>query len=127
MSSSSSFISFSTLSSKIHSVGIRLGRNKNEINVLANVLRNMKYGRFKVSPKLHNIVNNTKPDEEEAIATMNGQLLSSLVGVVSEVDLNKAMLDSTYEQQASGRKSKSSSNKKHKKRVRVSKSPIVSQ
>jgi hypothetical protein len=28
------------------------------------------------------IVENTEPDEEEAIATMDGQLLSSLVGVV---------------------------------------------
>jgi hypothetical protein len=41
--------------------------------------------------------------------------------------LNEAMLGSLYELQASCRKSKSSSNKKPKKRVKVSKSTIVAQ
>jgi hypothetical protein len=54
----------------------------------------MEYDRLKVTPKLQNIVDNTEPDEEEVIATMDGQLLSSLVGVASEVDLNETMLDS---------------------------------
>jgi hypothetical protein len=65
--------------------------------------------------------------EEEANVTMDGQLLINLVGIVSEVDLNEVMLSSLYDLQASGRKSKSSSNKKLKKRVKVSKPQIVSQ
>jgi hypothetical protein len=58
---------------------------------------------------------------------MDGQLISSLVGIVSEEDLNEAMVGSLYELQASSRKSKSSLNKKPKKRVKFTKSPIVSQ
>jgi hypothetical protein len=46
-------------------------------------------------------------DGEEAIATLDGQLLSSLVGVVSEVDFNESMLGSLYELKAYGQKSKS--------------------
>jgi hypothetical protein len=44
-----------------------------------------------------------------------------LVGVVSEIDLDEATLGSLYELQASGRKSKKSSNKKSSQRVEVSK------
>jgi hypothetical protein len=86
----------------------------------------MEYDRLTVCPKLQNIVENTEQDEEEAIATMDGQLLSSLVGVVSKVDLNDAMLGSLYELQASGRKSKSSYSKNPPKRGDVSKSKIMS-
>jgi hypothetical protein len=53
-----------------------------------------------VVPKLQNVVDNTNVDEEEANATMNSQLISSLVGIVgivSEGDLNKVMLGSLYE------------------------------
>jgi hypothetical protein len=85
------------------------------------------FDRLKVSPKLHDMVDDTDIDEDEANATMDGQLISNLVGIVSEGDLNEAMLGSLYELQASCRKSKSSSNKKPKKRVKVSKSTIVAQ
>jgi hypothetical protein len=102
--SSSSFISLSTpiLSSKLSSVGISLGKNSSEINVSANVLRRMEFDRLTVSPKSHNIVDTTETDDEEAIATLDGQLLSSLVGVVSEVDFNESTLGSLYELKASG-------------------------
>jgi hypothetical protein len=61
-------------------------------------------------------------DDEEAIATLDGQLLSSLVGVVSEVDFNVSVLDL----KASRQKSKSTSMLKSQKRVRVPKSKFVS-
>jgi hypothetical protein len=127
-SQTSSFISLPTpiLSSKLNAVGIKLGKNANEINVSANVLRHMEYDHLTVDPMLQNVADNTILDEEEANATMDGQLLSSLVGVVSEIDLNEAMLGSLYELQASGRKSRKSSNKKPSNRVKVPNSKVVS-
>jgi hypothetical protein len=86
----------------------------------------MEFDRLTVSPKSHNIVDTTKTDDEEAIATLDGQLLSSLVGVVSEVDFNESMLGSLYELEASGQKSKSTSRNKAQKRASVSKFKIVS-
>jgi hypothetical protein len=83
-SQSSSFISLSipVMSSKLNVMDIRLGKNINEVNLSANVLRRMEYDRLTVSPKLQNIVDNTDLDEEEANATIDGQLLSSLIGVI---------------------------------------------
>jgi hypothetical protein len=126
--SSSSFISLPTsaLSSKLNSVGISLGNSSCEINISANVLRHMEYDRLTVSPKSQNIVDNTEIDDEEVIATLDGQLLSSLVSVVLEVDFNDSMLGSFYKLKASGCKSKSTSMLKSQKRVRVPKSKIVS-
>jgi hypothetical protein len=71
-------------------------------------------------------VDTTETDDEETIATLDGQLLSSLVGVVSEVDFNESMLGSLYELKASGRRSKSTSRNKAQKRTYVSKSKVVS-
>jgi hypothetical protein len=90
----SSFIDFPTqvLSSKLNSIGISLGKNDFEINVSTNVLRHMEFDRLKVGPKSLNIVDTTDTDDEEAIATLDGQLLSNLVGVVSEVDFSDLML-----------------------------------
>jgi hypothetical protein len=122
--SSSSFVSLSTnvISSKLNSVGISLGKNDYEIEVSANVLKHMEYDRLTVGPKSQNIVDITETDDEESIATLDGQLLSSLVGVVSEVDFSDLTLGSLYELQASGRKSKSSSLSRSQKRGKVSKS-----
>jgi hypothetical protein len=119
----SSFISLSTpvLSSKLNDVGIKQGYNVNEVSVFANILRHMEYDLLTVDPKLRNVVDITELDEEEANATLDGQLLFSLVGVVSEIDLDEATLGSLYELQASGQKSKKSSNKKSSQRVEVSK------
>jgi hypothetical protein len=87
----------------------------------------MEYDRLKVCPKLQNNVEITELDEEDAIATMDGQLLSSLVGVVSEIDLNETMPGSLYDLCASGRKSKSISSSRASKRGRNPKTKIVSQ
>jgi hypothetical protein len=129
-SQSSSFTSLSTpvISSKLNVVGIKLGKNDAEVSVSANVLRHMEYDRLTINPKPQNVVSfDTDLDEEEANATMDGQLLSSLVGVVSEIDLDESMLGSLYELKATGRKSKSLSVKNcSKKGGRVSKSKIVS-
>jgi hypothetical protein len=72
-SQSSSFVSLSTpiMSSKLNVVGIRLGKNVNEINLSANVLRHMEYDRLTVSPKLQNIVDTTDLDDEDANATID--------------------------------------------------------
>jgi hypothetical protein len=93
-SKSSSFIFLSThvISSKLNAVGIRLGKNVSEVCLSTNVPRHMEYDRLTVSPKLQNIVEDTELDEEEAIATVDGHLLSSFVGVVSEIDFNETML-----------------------------------
>jgi hypothetical protein len=124
----SSFISLPTpvLSSKLNAVGIKLGKNINEVNLSANVLRHMEYDRLTVDPKLRDIADITELDEEEAIATLDGQLLSSLVGVVSEIDFDKTRLGPLYDLQASGRKSKKSLNFKSSKRVHATRSKIVS-
>jgi hypothetical protein len=50
-------------------------------------------------------VDTTDTDDEEAIATLDGQLFSNLVGAVSEVDFNDSTLGLLYGLQASGRKS----------------------
>jgi hypothetical protein len=76
----------------------------------------MEFDRLMVIPKVSTVLDSTYVDEEEAIATSDGQLLSNLVGEVSEVDLDDDDLYSLYELKASRRKSKSSSNKKSRKR-----------
>ena len=62
----------------------------------------------------------------EANATSDGQLLSHLIGDVSEVGLDEDGLSSLYELRATGRNSKSNSNKRSRKRAKFSKSPNVS-
>ena len=57
---------------------------------------------------------------------MDGQLLSSLVGVVSEVGLDETEPRSLYDLRASGRKSRTSAEKRSSKRPKVSKSKIIS-
>jgi hypothetical protein len=118
---SKSYLSFSTpvIPNKLNSVGIKLHRNVDAIFVSTNILRYTEFDQIMVIPKHENVVDNTELDEEEANATMDGQLISSLVGIVSEGDLDEAMIGSLYELQASSRKFKSSSNKKPKKRIKV--------
>jgi hypothetical protein len=127
-SKSSSFISLSTpvISSKLNTIGIKLGKNVNEVLISANVLRHMEYDRLTVDPKLRDVVDITELDEEEANATLDGQLLSSLVGVVSEIDFDETRLGSLHELKASGRKSKKSLNNKTPRRVNATKSKVVS-
>jgi hypothetical protein len=47
--------------------------------VSTNILRHMEFTRITVVPMNQNVVDNTELDEEEANATMDGQLISSLV------------------------------------------------
>ena len=51
-------------------------------------------------------------DDDEADATIDGQLLSHLVGEVSEVSLDESSLRSAYDLHVTGRKSKGSNSKK---------------
>ena len=85
----------------------------------------MEFDRLTVIPKVSTSLSATYLDEEEANATSDGQLLSHLVGEVSEVGLD--VDGPLYELKASCRKSKSSSNKRSRKRTKSSKSHIVSQ
>ena len=71
----------------------------------------------------------TPIDDDSANATIDGQLLSHLVGAVTEVGVDEDGLGFFIDLYASGRKSKSAKNKKAKisrKNVKLSKSPIVS-
>jgi hypothetical protein len=126
LSSSKSFLSFSTpvISSKLANVGISLGSSRQEVSFSSNVLRHMEVDRLTVTPKVAGFPDASLDEEEELHATVDGQLLSHLVGEVSEVDFDETGLASVYELKASGRKSKS---QRARKRSRVSKSPIVSQ
>jgi hypothetical protein len=126
-----SFLSFSTpdISSKLNRVGVRIGSAEKEIVASSNVLRRMEVDRLTVTPKVSTFSNTTYVDDEEAIATTDGQLLLQLIGEVSDVIMDEARLSSLYELKASGQKSGSCSSKKGKKprkRVKVSPSAIVS-
>ena len=113
-SKSKSFLSLSNsqLSSKLFNVGVSLGRNEEEILVSANALRHMEIDRVRASPNAKCTPVNHSLDDDEATDTVDGQLLSHLVGEVSEVGLDEAMLGSIYDLQASSRKSKKNSDMK---------------
>jgi hypothetical protein len=72
----------------------------------------MEYDHFTVAPKGSTVSDSSLLDDEEAHATMDGRLLSSLVGVVSEVVLDETELISLYDLRASGRNSKTSNEKR---------------
>jgi hypothetical protein len=90
----------------------------------------MEVDRLTVIPKVSAFSCTTyDDDEEEVIATSDGQLLSHLIGKVSDVIKDEARLSSLYELKAYGQKSGSCSSKKGKnpkKRANVSPSTIVS-
>ena len=129
---SDSFLSFSSakLSSNLANVGVNLGRNENEIVVSTNALKHMEYDRLKVYPGASSRSVITPIEEEEANATIDGQLLSHLVGEMTEVGMDEVELGSIYDLQASDRKSKSAKDKKNpkmKRSSRQSKTQFVSQ
>src|SRR4051812_41052731 len=105
---SDSFLSFSSskVSSNLAKVGVNLGRSENEISVSTNALKHMEYDRLKVYPGASSRSVTTSQDDEEANATIDGQLLSHLVGELTEVDMDEVELGSIYDLHASGRKSK---------------------
>jgi hypothetical protein len=120
------FLLFSSpdISSKLNSLGVSLGSTDKEIAVSTRVLKHMEFDCLTVIPKASTMLDSTYLDEEAAISTLDGQLLSHLVGEVSEVGLDDDDLYSLYELNASRQKSKSSSNKKPQKRSKISKSPM---
>jgi hypothetical protein len=131
-SKSKSFLSFSTpmISSKLANVGVNIGRNDKEILFSSNALRRMEVDHLMVIPKDSAFSCTTYDDDEEAIATSDGQLLSQLIREVSDVIMDEAKLSSLYELKASGQKSGSCSSRKGKlpkKRAKVSPTSIVSQ
>ena len=83
-----SFLSFpnSRVNSNLESLGVRLGRNSEERLVSVNVLKNVEVDRFEVAPKNkfsdHLAVSDL--DEDEVYASYDDQLLSHLVGDVSD-------------------------------------------
>jgi hypothetical protein len=130
-SKAKSFLSFSTLNinSKLGNIGVKIGSCEKDIIVSSNVLRRMEVDRLMVTPKVSAFSNTTYIDDEEATDSTDGQLLSQLIGEVSDVIFDEARLSSLYELKASGRKSRSCSGKKGKmprKRAKVSPSAIVS-
>ena len=78
------------------------------------ILRHLEYDRLTVTPKRSAKSLTPHEDEEELNDTIDVQLLSHLVGDVSEEGLDEAMLSSLYDLKASARKSKSDSKKKSK-------------
>ena len=104
----------------------RSGSCKKQVDVSTNVLRHMEFDRLTVIPKASTKLTATYEDEEEAIATSDGQLFSHLIGEVLEGGLDDDGLNSLYELKASCRKSKSTTNKASRKRAKSSKSPTVS-
>jgi hypothetical protein len=124
---SASFIKFSDsyISSNLNSVGVSLGSNSRDIAVSANVLRHLEYERLTVIPKVSTGAETTPLEDEED--ETDGHLLSSLVGSISEVDLEQPGLSSFYDLKASRRNSKSSAEKKSRKVGKAQKSRKVSQ
>ena len=130
---SKSFLSFSNaqVSSNLESLGLNLGRNAKEKSVSSSVLKNVEFDHFKVTPKNKIFVNDhltdSDLDEEEVDDHYDGQLLTHLVGDVSEVGLDDTRLEPFMDLTATGRRSKSSKKtKKPSKRVRVSTTTNVS-
>ena len=128
---SKSFVSFSNtqLSFRIFNVGISLGRNEKDVLVSANALRHMEVDRVRETTNVSSRPSASPLDEDEATDNVDGQLLSHLVGEVSEVDLDESGLGSIHDLHASGRKSKYSSakkNQKSRKLAKLSKSPKFS-
>jgi hypothetical protein len=99
---STSFTAFSDsrISSNLSSVGISLGRNRDDISVLANVLRHLEHDHLTVNPKVSTGPETTSLEEEEE-DEIDVHLLSALVGSISEVDLEQSGLSSFYDLQAS--------------------------
>jgi hypothetical protein len=128
---SKSFISFSTptIAAKLGNVGMSLGSSEHSISFSANALKRMEFDRLKCTPKCLGKSDFLSLDEEEeAYAIADGQLLSHLVGEVSEVGLDDVALGSVFDLKATGRKSKSGASKKFtrsSKKAKLSKSPIV--
>jgi hypothetical protein len=124
---SASFTKFSDshISSNLTRVGVSLGSHSRDIAVSANVLRHLEYERLTVIPKVSTGAETILLEEEED--ETDGHLLSSLVGSISEVDLEQPGLSSFYDLKASRRNSRSSAEKKNRRGGKVHKTRKVSQ
>ena len=91
---------------------MKLGGSEKEILVSANALRHLEYDRLRVAPVVQSSLAAPPIDEDDADATVDGQLLSHLVGEVSEVSLDETVDRSVYDLHVTGRKSKNSNSKK---------------
>ena len=127
-----SFLTFSnsSIASKLNSVGLSFGNSAEKFTMSTNALRRLEYDRLTVMPKVSCKSHITDLDEEEQNDTIDVQLLSHLVGDVSEGGLDEARLSSLFDLRASDRKSKADSSKKNKKsprkKAKFSTTPIVS-
>jgi hypothetical protein len=111
--SSKSFLTFPTplINANLNNVGVSLGNSVSAISVSANALKRMEFDRFKISPTIlskHDTLLSNE-DDEEVYSVSDGQLLTHLVGEVSEVGLDDETLGSCFELKAAERKSKASS------------------
>jgi hypothetical protein len=102
-SSTTSFLKFSDskISSTLTTVGVSLGRSSEDISVSANVFRHLEYDRLTVIPKASMGAETSTLEEEEDDVISDGRLLSTIVGGISEVDLELSRLDSFYDLKAS--------------------------
>jgi hypothetical protein len=123
---SKSFNSFSDtrISSNLSSIGVNMGSRSDEISVSANVLRQTELDRLTVVPNVSTGHETTVVDDEEEDDILDGQLLSAIIGNISEVDLEHVELSSDL--QASERGSRSSAGKKFRRYSKNTKSKIVS-
>jgi hypothetical protein len=126
---SKSFTSFSDsrISSNLGSLGISMGNRPDEISVSANVLRQTELDRLTVVPNDSTRLETSSIDDDEDDYILDGQLLLTIIGAVSEVDLEHSELSSVYDLSASARGSRSSAGKKFRRYGKNSKSKIVSQ
>ena len=130
---SKSFLSFSNsqVNSNLESLGLSLGRNAKERSVSASVLKNVESDRYRVTAKIKKSSNDhltdSDLDEDEVDDRYDGQLLTHLVGDVSEVGLDDTRLEPFMDLTATGRRSKSlKKTKKPSKRARVNSPTNVS-
>nr|XP_051221362.1 uncharacterized protein LOC127339565 [Lolium perenne] len=111
-------------SSNLISLGVSLGFLPDEISVSANVLRQTELDHLTVAPNVSTGPETTVIDDDDDDDILDGQILSAIIGNISEVDLEHAELSSDL--QASERGSRSSAGKKSRRYGKNSKSKIVS-
>jgi hypothetical protein len=126
---SKSFISFSDsrISSNLSSLGVSLGNTSDEILVSAKMLRQMELDRLTVVSNISTGPETSVVADDEDDGILDGQILSAIIGNISEVDLEHSELSSVYDLKASTRGSRSSPGKKSRRYCKKSKSKIVSQ
>jgi hypothetical protein len=123
-----SFTSFSDtrISSNLCKLGVSLGSRSDEILASANVLRQTELDRLTVASNGSTEPATSIVDDDDDDDILDGQLLSAIVGSVTEVDLEHSELSSVYDLNASARGSRSSAGKKSRRYGKSSKNKLVS-